>query len=132
MLLVDLYIHETAAHGSAAPIITLQAGVCGVQDLLCWGTRRMDWSNYDEHGGAVEDALTFELLQEISCVNPLEVKLFNPKLVISGTGARRPDIYFNSNVHCYVECVLTKANTVSARKDVEKHILRFFPGTMWK
>ena len=97
-----------------------------VQDLLCWGTPRMDWTPYNEHGGAVDDALTFELLQEVSCVRPLGVKLFNPKLVVAGMPSRRPNIYFNSIVHCYVECLLTRANTETARQGVEKHILRVF------
>ena len=46
---------------------------------------------------------------------------------MTGTASRRPDVYFDSTVHCYLERVLTKANAVYARKDVEKHILRFFP-----
>ena len=129
MLLLDLYLSETGAEGSVAPLTTLQAGVSGVQDLLCWGAPRMDWSNYDAHVGAVEDALTFELLREVACVEPLGVMLFNPKLVMAGKASRRPDIYFGSTVHCYVECVLTKANTATARKDVEEHILRFFSGS---
>lgn len=87
----------------------------------------MSWQHYDAHGGAVEDALTFELLRSLSDVQPLGVMLFNPKLVLAATSGRRPDIYFNSTVHSYVECVLTKANTQTARKDVEKHILRFSP-----
>ena len=74
----------------------------------------MDWTHYDDHGGAGEDALSFELLQILSCAHALGVMLFNPKLVTAGTASRRPDIYFDSNVHCYVECVLTKANNQTA------------------
>ena len=67
-----------------------------------------------------------KLLQSLSDVESLGVLLFNPKHVIATTSERRPDIYFNSTVHSYVECVFTKVNTQTARADVEKHILRFF------
>ena len=87
----------------------------------------MSWHAYEAHGGPVEDALTFELLDVLGSVNTLGVMLFNSTLVTAGTSTRRPDIYFNSNVHCYVECVLTKSNTEYYRRDVEKHVLRFFP-----
>lgn len=127
-LLLDIYLNGIGTTKSA-PFSTLQSGLQGVQELLTWGTPQISWEHYEAHGGAVEDALTFELLRHLSHVKPLGVMLFNPKLVMASTSARRPDIYLNSTVHCYVECVLTKANTPTSRKDVEDHVLRFFRNT---
>ena len=73
----------------------------------------MSWAHYEPLRGLVH-------------ISSLRVVLFNPKLVLAATSGRRPDIYFNSTVHSYVECVFTKAYTQTARRDVEKHILRFF------
>ena len=124
MLLFDLYLGGLMTANSCS-LTSLSTGVTGVQQLLCWAAPRMSWKQYEAHGGPVEDALTFELLWNLLDAKPLEVMLFNPKLVTAGTTARRPDIYFNSVVHSYVECVLTKGNTPSSRQDVENHILRF-------
>ena len=85
----------------------------------------MSWEAYNAHGGPVEDALTFELLHILAGVKTLGVMLFNPKLVTAGTSGRRSDVCFDSNVHCCVECVLTKSNTEWYHRDVEKHVLRF-------
>ena len=127
-LLLDLQLASLPSRGVPVALNrTLSRGVAGVQELFSFGTQAMSWDAYEDHGGPVEDALTFELLHVLGRLNTLGVMLFNPKLVTAGTSARRPDIYFNSNVHCYVECVLTKSNTEYYRRDVEKHVLRFFP-----
>ena len=126
-LLLDLHLASLSRSVPAALNRPLPAGVTGVQELLSFGAPAMSWEAYNSHGGPVEDALTFELLHVLAGVKSLGVMLFNPKLVTAGTSARRPDIYFDSNVHCYVECVLTNSNTEWYRKDVEKHVLSFFP-----
>ena len=85
----------------------------------------MQWQQYQSHGGPIEDALTFELLVMLSRVSSLDTRLFNPKLVNYNAG-RKPDLYLNTTVGSYVECVLTTANSNSERKKLDEHISRFY------
>lgn len=66
----------------------LSQGVEGVQQLLQFALPNLDWKPYDPFGGAIEDALTLELLIVLSGVSYLKTRLFNPKLVNVGTAAR--------------------------------------------
>jgi len=75
----------------------------------------------------IKDALTYDLLCVLAGVKSLDLMLFNSKFVTADAYARRPDVYFGSNVHCYMKCVLTKANSESYHRDAEKHMLRFLP-----
>ena len=72
-----------------------------------------------------EDALTFEMLIILAGVQHLHVGLFNPKLINAGMAGRKPNIYLNSTVASYVECVLTTGNSESERKKLDEHISRF-------
>ena len=103
----------------------LNRRVAGVQQLLCCALPKVTWDDYTAHGGPVEDALTFELLLILSEV--LETRLFNPKLINAGTASRKPDLYLNSIVDAYVECVLTAGNNLTERKKLDEHISRFYP-----
>jgi hypothetical protein len=73
----------------------------------------------------VEDALTFELILILTRVAQLKTRLFNPKLIDAGKAGRRPDLYLNSSVDAYVECVRTQGNTTSDINSLEEHINRF-------
>ena len=59
-------------------------------------------------------------------VQHLVTRLFNPKLINAGTAGRKPDLYLNSTVDSYVECVLTTAGNESERKKLDEHISRFY------
>eukprot|EP00977_Amphora_coffeiformis_P012604 scaffold3161_cov146-Amphora_coffeaeformis.AAC.4 len=106
--------------------IRLNGGLGGVQQLFAYALPRLSWVQYDAHGGPVEDALTFEVLVILAGVQHLQTRLFNPKLIGAGTAGEKPDIYFNSTVDTYVECVLTRGNNKSERKNLDEHISRFY------
>ena len=76
-------------------------------------------------GGPTEDALTHELIVNFYKVPTLTAKIFNPKLVDTGTAGRRPGMFLNSAVNSFVECVLASANNTSTVLDIERHIRRF-------
>jgi hypothetical protein len=58
--------------------------------------------------------LTLELLIILAGVSHLCTRFFNPKLMDTGTTARKQDLYLNSSaVDCFVECILTTANNAS-------------------
>ncbi|KAG7356855.1 AAA domain containing protein [Nitzschia inconspicua] len=101
------------------------AGLAGVCELLAFALPSLDWSPYNATGGPTEDALSLELIVILNQVQILSHRLFNPKLVNAGTAHRRPDIFLNSMVNAYVECVLTRSLSDSAVRDVEDHIGRF-------
>lgn len=104
----------------------LNAGVGGIHQLLQFALPHLNWDHYNAHGGPVEDALTFELLVILSRVAHLGTRLFNPKLINYGMARRKPDLYLNTTVDAYVECVLTTANNGSERKKLDEHISRFY------
>jgi hypothetical protein len=93
--------------------------------MLAFALPKLCWEQYDSHGGAVEDALTFELILILTRVDHLKTKLFNPKLIDYGQSGRRPDIYLNTSVDAYIECVRTKGHTETDVKSLEEHINRF-------
>ena len=86
---------------------------------------KLHWEQYDPHGGTAEDALTFELTLLLHRVAHLKTKLFNPKLIDARNAGRRPDLYVNSDVDSYVECVRTNGHTNTATTSLEEHINRF-------
>ena len=112
--------------GGPSLLVQLNRGVAGVQQLLCHALPNVTWDEYMPHGGPIEDALTFELLLILSQVKKLGTRLFNPKLINAGTASRKPDLYLNSSVDTYVECVLTTANNLTERKKLDEHISRFY------
>lgn len=104
----------------------LNGGREGIQQLFRYSLPVLSWTQYDTHGGPVEDALTFEMLVILAGVQRLQTRLFNPKLISAGTAGRKPDIYFNSIVDSFVECVLTTGNNTNERKKLDEHISRFY------
>ena len=124
-LLFDLFTESMAATGPRYGE-KLAHGVEGVRQVLCFALPKLHWEHYDDHGGAVEDALTFELLLLLHRVSQLTTKLFNPKLIAARTAGRRPDLYLNSTVDSYVECVRTKGHTKTDITELEEHITRFY------
>jgi hypothetical protein len=108
-----------------ACIEELMSGVDGISQILKIGCMQMLWKQYDKHGGAVEDALTFELLMVLKNIPQLTTQLFNPKLVDVGTPGRRPDIYVNSKVNSYIECLLSLSTDKKSKTALEEHIDRF-------
>jgi hypothetical protein len=104
----------------------LRGGVDGIEQILMFGLPRMDWQHYDQHGGAVEDALTFELLQVVARLSQIGMSLFSPKLVNFGISTRRPDMFFNDKLSTYVEALVTKAQDTTARRALDEHISRFY------
>mgnify|MGYP000073660062 CR=1 FL=1 len=114
-----------AQSGSVGLHDRLAHGVLGVQQLLTFALPHMEWKQYNVHGRPIEDALSFELLVALSRVSALETRLFNPKLVNYNAG-RKPDLYLNTTVDSFVECVLTTANTDTERKKLDEHISRFY------
>lgn len=75
-----------------------------VRQVLMFALPKLHWEQYDAHGGAAEDAVTFELSLLFQRVAHLKGKLFNPKLIDARKAGRRPDLYVNSDVDSYVEC----------------------------
>lgn len=106
----------------------LNAGIDGLCQLFTFALPSLSWTEYDAHGGPVEDALTFEMLIILAGVQHLGTRLFNPKLINAGTAGRKPDLYLNTAIDSYVECVLTTAGNESERKKLDEHISRFY----WK
>jgi energy-coupling factor transporter ATP-binding protein EcfA2 len=106
----------------------LNAGIDGIRQLFAFALPSLNWAEYDAHGGPIEDALTFEMLIILAGVQHLGTRLFNPKLINAGTAGRKPDLYLNTAIDCYVECVLTTAGNQSERKKLDEHISRFY----WK
>ena len=91
----------------------LSPGVGGVRQLLQFALPKLNWDQYNAFGGPIEDALTLELLIVLSGVSFLQTRLFNPKLINAGTAVRKPDLYLNSSIDAFVECVLTTAKNNS-------------------
>ena len=54
---------------------------------------------------------------------------FYPKLINTGTAARKPDLYVNATIDSYVECVLTTGSNAAEQKKLDEHIARFYPKT---
>jgi hypothetical protein len=104
---------------------TLAEGLQGVKQILLFGLPKLDLDSYDTHGGPVEDAITLELIHEVTPL-VLSKKLFQPKLVDAGTPGRRPDMYFNTTVDSYVEALLLESSSVSALDKYDDHIRDFF------
>ena len=107
----------------------LVAGVDGIRQLLQFALPHLDWTRYMAFGGPVEDALTLELLIILAGVSHLTTRLFNPKLINAGTASRKPDLYFNTSVDSFVECVLTTANNATEVAKLDEHIARFYATT---
>lgn len=107
----------------------LVAGVDGICQLLQFALPHLDWARYMVFGGPVEDALTVELLIILAGASQLTTRLFNPELINAGTAARKPDLYFNTPVDSFVECVLTTANNATEVAKLDEHIARFYPTT---
>ena len=108
-------------------VVPLNHGISGVQQLLSHTLPNLNWDQYGPHGGPIEDALTFELLLGLSVVKKLGTQWFNPTLINAGTASRKPDLYLNTTVDTYVECVLTTGNNLTERKKLDEHIFRFYP-----
>jgi hypothetical protein len=106
----------------------LNAGLDGIRQLFTFALPSISWTQYDAHGGPIEDALTFEMLIILAGVQHLGTRLFNPKLINTGTADRKPDLYLNTEIDSYVECVSTTAGDDSERKKLDEHISRFY----WK
>ena len=121
-LLFQAILSELRPTGS----IIFGGDIGGVQTLLAYALPKISWTQYQSHGGPVEDALTLEMIIQLSNVKKIETILFQPKLLFAGIASRRPDIYINSNVDCYVECVLTTGNNMTERKKLSTHIARFY------
>lgn len=122
-LLLDAYVASLG--GADISIPGLKGGLQGINEVLLRSLPGLQWGQYDAHGGPVEDALSFELLAAMANIRELSTRLFNPKLVDAGTSGRRPDIYINSHVNSYIECLLTEGHTESDTKSLDEHIDRF-------
>jgi hypothetical protein len=111
-LLLMSIVSRTSPKGSiAATREELIPGVGGVRQLLAFALPHLDWSMYNAFGGPTEDALTHELIVTLyKQVPSLAAQIFNPKLVDAGTAGRRPDMFLNTRVNSFVECVLAPAN----------------------
>lgn len=60
---------------------------------------------------AIEDALTFEMIIILATgFQHRGIQLFNPKLINAGTAGRKRDLYLNTAIDCYVECILIANN----------------------
>eukprot|EP00545_Synedropsis_sp_CCMP1620_P005400 CAMPEP_0119016120 /NCGR_PEP_ID=MMETSP1176-20130426/11823_1 /TAXON_ID=265551 /ORGANISM="Synedropsis recta cf, Strain CCMP1620" /LENGTH=475 /DNA_ID=CAMNT_0006969449 /DNA_START=12 /DNA_END=1439 /DNA_ORIENTATION=+ len=125
-LLFDLFT-ESMVIAATGPRFggKLLPGVEGVRQVLGFALPKLSWDHYESHGGAVEDALTFELILILTRVAQLKTRLFNPKLIDAGKSGRRPDLFLNSSVDAYVECVRTQGRTATDIKSLEEHINRF-------
>lgn len=116
-----------ASLGSKVDVITdLHPGVKGIEQLLRIGLPRVQWRQYDAHGGAIENALTFELMVAISKLAGNTTQLFSPGLVDAGSQARKPDIFFNGIVKSYLEVVLSRSNTPKTTESLDEHVSRFY------
>lgn len=101
-------------------------GVGGISQLLQFALPHLDWVQYMACGGPAEDALTLELLILFAGVSHLTTRLFNPKLINVSFEAKRPDIYVNTSVDCFLECVLTTAINAGEIAKLDEHIARFY------
>jgi hypothetical protein len=125
-LLLQSIVSKTIPLASVSALTeALKPGLEGVTQLLTFALPCLDWSMYNAFGGPTEDALTHELIVTFYQVASLSAKLFNPKLVDAGTAARRPDMFLNTIVNSFVECVLAAANNNSTVLDIERHMRRF-------
>ena len=124
-LLFESFISQVTPK-QTSPFMLLNGGLDGVRQLLIYGLPLMSWDQYKPFGGPVEDALTFELYRILAGVKQLGTHLFNPRMVNQGNAARRPDLYLNSTIDAFVECVLTKANSKTEREKLDEHISRFY------
>ena len=129
--LFEAFVQAQCGDQSAQETITgnLNAGIEGVRQLLCHALPGLNWDQYAAHGGPIEDALTFELMLGLTVFSRLGTFLFNPKLINAGTAARKPDLYVNSTIDSYVECVLTTGINATEQKKLDEHIARFRPKT---
>jgi hypothetical protein len=119
-------VSRTSPKGSIAAMRKeIAPGVGGVRQLLAFALPHLDWSMYNAFGGPTEDALTYELIVALYKVPSLAANIFNPKLVDAGTAGRRPDMFLNTQVNSFVECVLAPANNQSTVLDIERHMRRF-------
>ena len=125
LLLVSIVSRTSPKASIAALTENLLPSVAGVRQLLSFALPYLDWSMYNAFGGPTEDALTHEVIVTLYKVPTLTAKIFNPKLVDAGTAARRPDMFLNSNVNTFVECVLAPANNATTVLDIERHMRRF-------
>jgi hypothetical protein len=57
--------------------------------------------------------ITFQLLSLLAEVKQVDQRLFIPKLIETEMFARRPDMFLNSTVNAYVECVMTKSGNTT-------------------
>lgn len=125
LLLVSIVARTSPKASIAALTESLLPGVAGVRQLFSFALPHLDWSMYNGFGGPTEDALTHEVIVTLYKVPTLTAKIFNPKLVDAGTAARRPDMFLNSTVNTFVECVLAPANNASTVLDIERRMRRF-------
>jgi len=123
-LLVEAYLASLGTHVEI--IHDLKQGLAGIEQVLRFGLSRMSWTQYNAHGGPVEDSLTFELLSKVARLGQMDLLLFNPKLVNAGTSGRRPDMFFNNVLNSYVEAVLSLVNNAQAASNLDNHISRFY------
>lgn len=127
-LLLEVLTSKTMPPGVASVFQgKLSSGLGGVSELLAYALPALNWNQYDKTGGPTEDALSLEVLVLLNTVPTLSHRLFNPKLVNAATARRRPDIFLNSKVNAYVECVLTPGTNDTAVRSLEEHIGRFLP-----
>ena len=126
--LFEAFIQAQRGECSTANAVTgtLNSGIEGIRQLLCHALPGLNWDQYTAHGGPIEDALTFELMLGLTVFSRLGTCLFNPKLINARTAARKPDLYLNSTVDSYVECVLTTGSNATERKNLDEHISRFY------
>ena len=103
----------------------LREGVDGMEQILRFGLPRMQWTQYDEHYGPIEDSLTVELLRAITELQQVGCSLYNPRLVCADESTKRPDMFFNDVVKTYVEALLTKVYNKDARRQLDDRISRF-------
>ena len=106
-------------------ISDLRGGLEGIEQVLLRTLPGLQWNHYDASGGPIEDALTFELLTLMSRIPQLTTTLYNPKLVDVGTIGRRPDLFINSKVNSFIECILTEGNTKKEKERLDEHIGHF-------
>jgi hypothetical protein len=124
VLLFDAFMRSVTIENQ--PNQSEKRGLMGVEHALKIVLPQLSWSQYDAIGGPTEDAMTFELLLGISRFSSISTRIFGAKLVNSALAARKPDVFLNSHVNSYVECVLTTGNNDTERKKLDEHISRFY------
>lgn len=105
----------------------LEHGLEGAVQLLKFALPPLQWSMYDPFGGPIEDALTVELLIVLAGARKITTRIYNPKLINSGNSRKKPDMYLNSTLDCFIECVKTSGNNKTEVSKLEEHIERFLP-----